>query len=152
MRRYLIFAAAGLSLFMYSIDSTAVAVAFPNFIREFGTNVLWASWTLSICMVAVASVMPLMGNLSDSFGRKPVFLGSLLLFMVSSRLRAGLEEHLIAWWPSGFSRGLGASFLPTAAGIVRPASSRSTGKQAIGLFSSIFSIGGSSGPTWAAGS
>jgi hypothetical protein len=40
MRRYLIFASAGLGLLMYSIDGTAVAVAFPNFIKDFGTNVL----------------------------------------------------------------------------------------------------------------
>jgi hypothetical protein len=30
MRRYLIFASAALSLFMYAIDGTAVAVAFPH--------------------------------------------------------------------------------------------------------------------------
>ena len=35
MRRYLIFVSAGLGLLMYSIDSTAVAVAFPNFIKDF---------------------------------------------------------------------------------------------------------------------
>ncbi len=80
MHRYLIFAAAGLSLFMYAIDSTAVAVAFPNFIQDFGTNVLWAAWTMSIYMLAVTSTMPLMGSLSDSFGRKRVYVISLALF------------------------------------------------------------------------
>ncbi|MCX5734295.1 MAG: MFS transporter, partial [candidate division NC10 bacterium] len=118
MRRYLIFTAAGLSLFMYSIDSTAVAVAFPNFIREFDTNILWAAWTLSIYMVAVTSMMPLMGNLSDSFGRKPVFLGSLLLFTVSS-LACGLAPNIYSLVAFRFLQGIGgASFLPTAAGIV----------------------------------
>jgi EmrB/QacA subfamily drug resistance transporter len=145
MRRYLIFAAAGLSLFMYSIDSTAVAVAFPNFIREFGTNVLWASWTLSIYMVAVASVMPLMGNLSDSFGRKPVFLGSLLLFTASS-LACGLAPNIYSLVAFRFLQGIGgASFLPTAAGIVSDQFPEHR-QQAIGLFSSIFSIGGIVGP------
>ena len=94
LHRYLIFAAAGLSLFMYAIDGTAVAVAFPNFIREFETNVLWAAWTISIYMVAVTSMMPLMGNLSDSFGRKPVFLGSLLLFHRRARSPAVWPQHL----------------------------------------------------------
>ena len=59
---------------MFAIDSTAVAVAFPNFMKDFNTNVLWAAWTISIYLVAVTSVMPLMGNLSDTFGRKKVFL------------------------------------------------------------------------------
>jgi MFS family permease len=55
MHRYLIFISAGLSLLMYSIDSTVVAVAFPNFIKDFGTNVLWAAWTMSIYLIAVTN-------------------------------------------------------------------------------------------------
>jgi len=38
MRRYLIFVSGGLGFLMYSIDSTAVVIAFPNFIKDFGTN------------------------------------------------------------------------------------------------------------------
>jgi EmrB/QacA subfamily drug resistance transporter len=145
MRRYLIFAAAGLSLFMYSIDSTAVAVAFPNFIRDFGTNVLWAGWTLSIYMVAVTSVMPLMGNLSDTFGRKQVYLGSLVLFTASS-LACGLAPNIYSLVAFRFLQGVGgASFLPTAAGIVSDQFPEHR-QQAIGMFSSIFSIGGIVGP------
>jgi MFS family permease len=107
MRRYLVFAAAGLSLFMYSIDSTAVAVAFPNFISDFGTNVLWAAWTMSIFMVAVTSVMPLMGNLSDSFGRKRVYLASLLLFTASS-LACGLAPSVYTLVAFRFLQGMGS--------------------------------------------
>ena len=145
MRPYLIFASAGLSLFMYSIDSTAVAVAFPNFIRDFGTNVLWAAWTISIYIVAVTSVMPLMGNLSDNFGRKQVYLGSLLLFTGSS-LACGLAPNIYSLVACRFLQGIGgASFLPTAAGIVSDQFPKNR-ERAIGLFSSIFSIGGIVGP------
>jgi len=145
MHRYLIFAAAGLSLFMYSIDSTAVAVAFPNFISDFGTDVVWAAWTMSIFMVAVTSVMPLMGNLSDSFGRKRVYLASLLLFTASS-LACGLAPNIYSLVAFRFLQGIGgASFLPTAAGIVSDQFPESR-ERAIGLFSSIFSIGGIVGP------
>lgn len=145
VRRYLIFGAAGLSLFMYSIDSTAVAVAFPNFLHDFGTNVLWAAWTLSIYMIAVTSVMPLMGNLSDTFGRKPVYLGSLLLFTLSS-LACGLAPNIYSLVAFRFLQGIGgASFLPTASGIVSDQFPEHR-QQAIGLFSSIFSIGGIVGP------
>ena len=145
MHRYLIFAGAGLSLFMYSIDSTAVAVAFPDLIRDLGTNVVWAAWTMSIYMVAVTSVMPLMGNLSDSFGRKKLFLVSLLLFTGSS-LVCGLAPNIYSLVACRFLQGIGgASFLPTAAGIVSDQFPESR-ERAIGLFSSIFSIGGIVGP------
>ena len=108
MHRYLIFAAAGLSLFMYSIDGTAVAVAFPNFISDFETNVFWAAWTISIYMVAVTSMMPLMGNLSDSFGRKKVYLLSLLVFTASS-LACGLAPNIYSLVACRFLQGLGGA-------------------------------------------
>ena len=145
MRRYLIFASAGLSLFMYSIDGTMVAVAFPHFIKEFNTNVLWAAWTISIYLVAVTSVMPLMGNLSDSLGRKKVFLISLVLFTASS-LACGLAPNIYSLVAFRFLQGIGgASFLPTAAGIVSDQFPEHRAR-AIGLFTSIFQIGGVVGP------
>ncbi len=148
MRPYLIFAAAGLSLFMYSIDSTAVAVAFPNFISDFGTDVLWAAWTLSIYMLALTTMMPLMGNLSDNFGRKRVYLVSLFLFTMSS-LACGMAPNIHSLVVFRFIQGVGgASFLPTAAGIVSDQFPESR-ERAIGLFSSIFSVGGVVGPNLA---
>ncbi len=75
MRRYLIFVSAAIGLLMYSIDSTVVAVAFPNLIHDLGTNVLWAAWSISVFLVAVTSMMPLMGKLSDSFGPKKNLFG-----------------------------------------------------------------------------
>jgi len=145
MRRYLIFVSAGLSLLMYSIDMTVVAVAFPNIIKDLGTNVLWAAWTISIYLVAVTSVMPLMGKLSDSFGRKKVFLISLILFTASS-FACGLAPNIYSLVAFRFLQGVGgASFLPTAAGIVSDHFPESR-ERAIGLFTSIFPIGGIVGP------
>ncbi len=145
MRRYLIFSSAGLSLLMYSIDSTVVAVAFPHFVKDLGTNILMAAWTISIYLIAVTSVMPLMGNLSDSFGRKKVFLISLIFFTGSS-LACGLASNIYSLVAFRFLQGIGgASFLPTAAGIVTDQFPENR-ERAIGLFTSIFPIGGIVGP------
>jgi EmrB/QacA subfamily drug resistance transporter len=145
MRRHLIFVSAGLGLLMYSIDTTVVAVAFPHFIEDLDTNVLWAAWTISIYLVAVTSVMPLMGKLSDSFGRKRVFLISLILFTASS-LACGLAPNIYSLVAFRFLQGVGgASFLPTAAGIVSDQFPEHR-ERAIGLFTSIFPIGGIVGP------
>ena len=145
MRRYLIFVSAGLSLLMYSIDSTVVAVAFPHLISDLHTNVLWAAWTISIYLIAVTSAMPLMGNLSDSFGRKKVFLISLIIFTGSS-LACGLATNIHMLVAFRFLQGIGgASFLPTAAGIVSDQFPENR-ERAIGLFTSIFPIGGIVGP------
>ena len=145
MRRYFIFVTAGLGLLMYSIDSTVVAVAFPNFIKEFNTSVLWAGWTISIYLIAVAMVMPLAGKLSDTFGRKKVFLISLILFTASS-LACGLAPNIYTLIACRFLQGIGgASFLPTASGIASDHFPENR-ERAIGFFTSIFPIGGLIGP------
>ncbi|OPY77962.1 MAG: Multidrug resistance protein 3 [Syntrophorhabdus sp. PtaU1.Bin058] len=145
MRRYLIFVIAGFSLLMHSIDSTIVAVAFPNFIREFDTNVLWAAWTISVFFIGVIIAMPLAGSLSDTFGRKKVFLISLGLFTGSS-LACGLAPNIYTLVVFRFLQGIGgSSFLPTASGIVSDAFPKSRDR-AIGLFTSIYPIGGIVGP------
>ena len=147
MRRYVIFVSAGLSLLMYSIDGSAVAVAFPSFMNEFGTNVLWAGWTISIYLVAITSVMPLAGKLSDSFGSKKVFLASLILFTGSS-LACGFAPNIYTLVAFRFLQGVGgASFIPTATAIVSDQFPESR-QSVVGLTASIFPIGGIVGPNF----
>ena len=130
---------------MHSIDSTIIAVAFPNFIKELHTNVLWAAWTISVFFIGVAMAMPLAGSLSDTFGRKRVFLISLALFTVSS-VACGLAPNIYVLIGFRFLQGIGGSaFLPTASGIVSDAFPESRDR-VIGLFTSIYPIGGIIGP------
>jgi EmrB/QacA subfamily drug resistance transporter len=145
MRRYLVFATASLGLLMYSIDSTVVAVAFPHLIRDLDTNLLWAGWTISIYYIGVTTAMPLAGNLSDSFGRKKIFLISLVLFTTSS-LMCGLAPNIYTLILFRFLQGIGgASFLPTASGIATDHFPEHR-ERVIGLLSSIFNMGSIIGP------
>ncbi len=145
MRRYFIFVTVGLSLLMSSIDMTVVAVAFPHLMKDLGANVLWAAWTISIYFIAVTTAMPLAGNLSDSFGHKKVFLISLILFTASSAACA-LAPNIYTLVAFRFLQGIGgSSFLPTASGIVSDHFPENR-ERGIGLFSSIFPIGGIIGP------
>jgi MFS family permease len=130
---------------MYSIDTTIVAVAFSSFMKELRVNVIWASWTISIYFIGITTAMPLAGNLSDTFGRKKVFLISLILFTASS-LACGLARNIYTLVAFRALQGIGgASFLPTASGIVSDYFPESR-ERMIGLFTSIFPIGGIVGP------
>ena len=145
MHRYLVFATVGLSLLMYAIDSTVVSVAFPSFTRDLHSTVLWSAWTISIYFIAVTVTVPLAGKLGDSLGRKKIFLISLVLFTGSS-LACGLAPSIGALIVFRFIQGVGgACFVPTASGIVADEFPRSR-EAAIGLFSSIFTVGAIIGP------
>ncbi len=145
MHRYLVFIISGFALLMYSIDGTVVAVAFPSIIKDLHTSVLWAAWTISIFYIAVSLAMPLAGSLCDSFGRKKVFVISLVVFTASS-LACGFSPNIYCLILFRFLQGIGgASFLPTASGIVSDYFPENR-ERVIGLFSSIFPIGAIIGP------
>jgi len=130
---------------MASLDVTMVAVAFPHFTRELGTNILWAGWTMSIYTLAMTMVMPLAGKLSDSLGHKRIFLFSMILFTGSSAL-CGIAPNIYILILLRFFQGIGGgSFLPSATGIVSELFPENR-QRYIGLLTSVFPIGGIIGP------
>src|SRR5436305_2405605 len=86
--RYLFFALAALSVMMFSIDGTIVAVALPTMMRDLGTSISLIGWTLTAYQLAQTVMMPLAGKLSENFGRTRVFFACVLVFTVGSLLCA----------------------------------------------------------------
>lgn len=142
---YGFFALAGLSLLMFSIDSTIVAVALPTMMRELDTSLPWIGWTLTAYTLVQTVVMPLAGKLSENFGRLRVFLACVTLFTLGSLL-CGLAPNV--YWLILF-RAMqalgGGGFMPSAVGIVAREFPKNRDRM-VGLFASIFPIGGIIGP------
>ena len=144
-KAYFIFAIVGLALLMASIDSTIVAVGLPTLLVDLKTNLALVGWTLTGYQFAQSIVMPVTGKLSDEWGRKPLFLGAVVLFTISS-IAAGLSPNIFVLIIFRILQGIGGgTFLPSATGIVSDAFGNRRA-QAIGLFGSIFPIGGIIGP------
>jgi DHA1 family bicyclomycin/chloramphenicol resistance-like MFS transporter len=66
----------------FSIDS--YLPAFPAIARDFSLTPLQVQQTMSVYLVAFAVMMLFHGTLSDSFGRRPVILVNLALFMAAT--------------------------------------------------------------------
>jgi EmrB/QacA subfamily drug resistance transporter len=143
--RYLFFGLASLAVLMASIDATIVAVAIPALADAFGAPLTWIGWTLTSYQLVQVVMLPLAGKLSDTLGRKRVFLACVGTFTVGSLL-CGLAPSI--GWLIAF-RALqalgGGGLMPSAVGIVADQFGRRRA-QAIGLFTSVFPIGGIIGP------
>jgi len=143
--RYLFFGLASLAVLMASIDSTIVAVAIPALEDAFSAPLIWIGWTLTAYQLVQVVMLPLAGKLSDTLGRKRVFLACVGVFTLGSLL-CGLAPSI--GWLIAF-RALqalgGGGLMPSAVGIVADQFSRRRA-QAIGLFTSVFPIGGIIGP------
>lgn len=107
--REIIILAALSMLGALSID--AYLPALPSIARHFSVSLAASQQTLSVYLFAFAFMMLFYGTLSDSFGRRPVILGSLTLYFLSS-LGAGLsnslEELIFFRLVQGLSAGAGS--------------------------------------------
>jgi EmrB/QacA subfamily drug resistance transporter len=143
--RYVIFAASSIALLMGSVDSTIVATALHTLTHEMGTSISWSSWAITGYLLGQTVAMPLAGRLSDSWGRKRMFLIFVGLFTVSS-LACGLALNVYMLIAFRFIQALGGGgFMPSAMGIVSDRFGEDRDR-AIGLFSSIFPFGALLGP------
>ncbi len=142
---HLIFAVVALALFMASIDGTIVAVGIPAMQRDLATTLAWIGWVLTSYMLAQTVVMPMAAKLSDKWGRKRLFLGAVVLFTGSS-MAAGFAPNIYSLIGCRVLQGLGGGvFMPSATSIVSDAYGERR-RTAIGLFNSIFPLGGIVGP------
>lgn len=74
-----------LGMFVASISMTIVSPALPRIVAELG-GMDHYSWLATSTMLVSAITVPIVGKLSDMYGRRPFYLGGLVLFMVGSAL------------------------------------------------------------------
>ncbi|MFI0878960.1 MFS transporter [Streptomyces parvus] len=80
-------AALMLGMALAAIDGTIVSTAVPQIVGDLGGLAVF-SWLFSGYLLAVTVTLPLYGKLSDTFGRKPVLIAGIILFLVGSVLCA----------------------------------------------------------------
>jgi len=145
VRRGMIFTIVALTLLMVSIDATIVATALHALQQAMDTTVNWAGWTLTSYSFGYALMLPISGALSERFGRRRVFLASVITFTAASLL-CGLADNisvLIAL--RAIQAGGGAGFMPSATAIIVDYFGDFRDR-AVSLFGSILPIGSMIGP------
>lgn len=145
VRRVLVFGIVALALMMMSIDSTIVATALHALQTGLDTSIIWAGWTLTAYSFGFVLMLPISGRLSERFGRKRVFMGSVAVFTLAS-LGCGLADNIHVLIALRVLQAAGgAGFTPSATGIIVDHFGAARDR-AVSLFGSIFPIGAMIGP------
>ncbi|QHJ00836.1 MFS transporter [Xylophilus rhododendri] len=78
--------AALMIVFMLSaLDQTIVATAMPRIVSQLSGLDLYA-WVTTAYLLASTVMVPIYGKLSDIYGRKPILVGGILIFLAGSAL------------------------------------------------------------------
>ena len=86
-----------LGMLVASISQTIVGPAMPRIVAELG-GMDYYSWVATAAMLVSAISVPIVGKLSDLYGRRPFYLGGLAIFIAGSIL-AGSAQNF--WWLVG---------------------------------------------------
>lgn len=145
VNRKVVFATVAMTLLMMTVDSTIVATVLHPMQHDLRTSVNWAGWTLTAYSLGFVLMLPVSGKLSQHFGRRRVFMASVVTFTLAS-LACGLANSIAALIAlRALQAAGGAGFTPSATGIIVDHFGDQRDR-AVSLFGSIFPIGAMIGP------
>ena len=112
-----IYAGLMVALFLAALDQTIVATAVPRIVSDLG-GITQYSWVFTAYMLASTVTVPLYGKLGDVYGRKPLFLFAIVVFLVGSAL-CGVAQNMTQLVIFRGVQGIGAGgLIPLAIAVV----------------------------------
>ena len=80
------------ALFLASLDQTVVGTAMPRIIADLGGFDRY-TWVTTAYLVAATTAVPIVGRLTDMYGRKSFYIGGIVVFLIGSVL-AGVSQSI----------------------------------------------------------
>jgi EmrB/QacA subfamily drug resistance transporter len=97
------------ALLLAALDQTIVATALPRVVSELG-GISQYSWVFTAYVLGSTVTVPLYGRLGDVYGRKPLFIVAITVFLVGSAL-CGLAQNMVQLVVFRAIQGVGAGGL-----------------------------------------
>src|SRR5215831_14533700 len=143
--RFAVLGAVLLVLFLSSLDQTIVGTALPRIVTELRGDNLY-TWVVTAYLLTSTVTVPIYGKLSDVYGRRPMLLIGVSLFLAGSAL-SGLSQTMGQLIAFRGVQGLGAgAMFPISLAIIGDLfSARERGRYQ-GLFGAVFGLSFIIGP------
>jgi EmrB/QacA subfamily drug resistance transporter len=138
-----------LAMFLFALDQTVVGTALPRIITELNGNALY-TWSITIYLLTSTISGPIYGKLSDLYGRRPIVIFAVGLFLLSSAL-AGLSQTMEQFILFRGLQGLGGgAIFPIALAVVADLYTPAERGKYLGSFGAVFGLSSLLGP-WLGG-
>jgi len=109
------------------------------------SSAVYGGWLMFSFAIMQFISMPILGNLSDAYGRKPVLLGSLLVLSINY-LIMGLAQSLVLLFIGRMISGIGSATFSTCNAYIADTTSVDERAQFFGLMGAAFGLGFVIGP------
>ncbi|MEI7745682.1 MAG: MDR family MFS transporter, partial [Chloroflexota bacterium] len=134
-----------LGLFLGALDQTIVGVALPTIITDLGGQSLY-TWTITIYLLTSTITVPFYGKLSDLYGRKPILIFGISVFLIGSAL-SGLSQSMEQLIIFRGIQGIGAGALfPVSLAVIGDLFTPAERGKYQGLFGAVFGLSSIIGP------
>ena len=134
-----------LGLFLGALDQTIVGPALPTVVTQLQGNDYYV-WVVTIYLLTSTVSIPFWGKLSDVYGRKPLFMIGIVIFLVGSAL-SGLSQNMTQLIAFRGLQGIGAgSLFPIALAVIGDLFTPAERGRYQGLFGAVFGIAFIAGP------
>ena len=144
--RWLVVGTVCIGAFMGQVDSSITQLLLPRLESQFDARLSTVSWVAVAYLLAMAAFLPIFGRLADMVGRKLLYTGGFLLFVLGSAL-CGLAPSLPVLIGFRVLQAIGAALLSSnSVAIVVAAAGDELRGRALGIQAAAQAVGLSAGP------
>ena len=134
-----------LALFLGALDQTIVGTALPTITTQLGGNEYYV-WVVTIYLLTSTITVPFYGKLSDLYGRKPLLMIGIVIFLIGSAL-SGLSQDMAQLIFFRGIQGIGAGALfPISLAVIGDMYTPQERGRYQGLFGAVFGVSALIGP------